>query len=179
MHRRILITMGDPSGIGPEVVIKSLASRKIGALADFFVIGDRLVLEKTAKRLKRRPPANIVDLKNVSSKKFRFGKPDINSGRAGMEYLGAALSFIKNDNTLALVTAPISKEAINKAGFHYGGHTEFLAKMTGTSKFAMMLSGGPLRVVLLTRHIPIKKVPARLNKKMILDAICLSSRADG
>jgi len=137
----ILITMGDPSGIGPEVTLKALASPGVRRLADFFVIGDR---------------------------KYK------SAGRASMEYLKAALAILRKKKNVGLVTGPISKEAINRAGFHYDGHTEFLAKETNSAKVAMMLIGGPLRVTLVTRHIPLKDVHKKINRKKIIDTIELT-----
>lgn len=172
----VLITMGDPSGIGPEVILKSLASRKIQRLANFFVIGDYFILRRLEKRLGIKPYLKVVDLKHVPQKKFKFGKIDKLYGRASVEYLKEALSILRKDRKTALVTAPISKEAINKAGFRYSGHTEFLAKSTGVSKFAMMLVGGPLRVTLITRHIPIKDISDNINQKKIIEAIELTHK---
>lgn len=137
----ILITMGDPSGIGPEVIVKALASPRVRRLANFFVIG---------------------------------GKKYKSSGRASMEYLKTALAILRKKKNAGLVTGPISKEAINRAGFHYDGHTEFLAKETNSTKFAMMLIGGPLRVTLVTRHISLKDVHKNISQKKIIDAIELT-----
>lgn len=171
---KILITMGDPSGIGPEIILKSLASPKIRRLANFLIIGDHFVLHKTNRRLGVKGPLKIIDHKNVSQKGFKFGQVNKAYGRASIEYLKTALSVIEANKQCALVTAPISKEAINKAGFHYSGHTEFLSKATKTSKFAMVLIGGPLRVALLTRHISIKDVPRSISQKNIIDVITLT-----
>jgi len=170
----VLITMGDPSGVGPEVIVKALASPRVRRLANFFVIGDSFALRAAARNLKTNPSFYLIDLKNVLPKKFKFGRINASYGRASMEYLKKALRVLKRSRHVGLVTAPISKEAINKAGFHYGGHTEFLAKATKTSKFAMTLIGEPLRITLLTRHLPLKKVPARLKQKNILDSIELT-----
>ena len=137
----ILITAGDPSGIGPEVIVKALASPGVRRLANFFVIG---------------------------------GKKYKSSGRASMEYLKTALAILRKKKNAGLVTGPISKEAINRAGFHYDGHTEFLAKETNSAKVAMMLIGGPLRVTLVTRHIPLKDVHKKISQKKIIDAIELT-----
>lgn len=171
----VLVTMGDPSGIGPEVVLRSLASPEIQRLANFFIIGSSFVLEGTRKRLKLRPFLHkVLDLDNISPHQFRFGRVDKRYGRASIEYLEKALSMLKKDRTAALVTAPISKESINMAGFRYGGHTEFLAESTKTRRFAMMLMGGPLRVVLVTRHISMREVPRSITGKKIIEAIGLA-----
>ncbi|PIU41532.1 MAG: 4-hydroxythreonine-4-phosphate dehydrogenase PdxA [Candidatus Omnitrophica bacterium CG07_land_8_20_14_0_80_42_15] len=185
---KMVLTMGDPSGIGPEITLKSLGSPSVRRLANFFIIGDYFVLKKTRDLLGIKIPlkivddiekaepqtANIYDLKNVSQKRFKFGKLSSENGRASIEYLNEALSFIGRNKGVALVTAPINKEAINNAGFHYGGHTEFLAKSTKSSNIAMMLIGGPLRVALVTRHIPLKDIPKSITEKKLIDAIGLT-----
>jgi len=187
---KVLITMGDPSGIGPEIVLKSLASHRVRRLAKFLVIGDYAVLKGVKNRLGIRLPLriketiseaednciNICDLGNVPKKGFKFGVLDKKYGLASLEYLTKALSIIKEDKSVALVTAPINKAAINKAGFCYGGHTEFLASKTKTLNYAMMLIGEPLRVTLITRHIPIKQIGKHLKQIDIISSIDLTHK---
>jgi len=171
----VFVTMGDPSGIGPEIVLRSLASPETQRLANFFVIGSSFMLETTRKRLKLRPLLHkVIGCENISPHQFRFGRVDKRYGRASIEYLEKALSMLKKNSKAALVTAPISKESINIAGFRYGGHTEFLAESTKTRRFAMMLIGGPLRVVLVTRHLPIREVPRNITERKIIEAIGLA-----
>nr|MBU1327871.1 4-hydroxythreonine-4-phosphate dehydrogenase PdxA [Candidatus Omnitrophota bacterium] len=133
----IIITTGDPKGIGPEVTKKALEDPKIKRLANFFIIkaNDKTgfsAIEKAAEILKRYP----VD---------------------------------------ALVTAPVNKEAINKSGISFQGHTEYLAEATNTKKIAMMLCGGPLKVTTVTRHVPLKKVSSTLTQAKIIEAVRLTN----
>ncbi|MCX5703410.1 MAG: 4-hydroxythreonine-4-phosphate dehydrogenase PdxA, partial [Candidatus Omnitrophica bacterium] len=179
---RVGITMGDPSGIGPAITSKAVD--KLKGLADFVVIGDEWVFKK-AQNAKRKAPASpagrqsykFIDLNNVTRQSFSFGKIKAEYGRASIEYLDKALGLVKNREIDCLVTAPISKEAINLAGFSYSGHTEYLAKNTHTRDFAMMLLNKALRVSLVTRHIPLKDVPAQINKDRISKTIFLTHRA--
>ena len=122
---RVGITIGDPAGIGPAITLKALKILKNKAF--FTVIGDRRVLAKTARLLKIDPePFNLIDLNNVREKKFKFGRLNAQNGRASLEYLDAALELLKSGKIDCLVTCPISKEAINLAGFKFFGHTEYL-----------------------------------------------------
>src|SRR3989338_1254583 len=149
---RIVITMGDPAGIGPEVTMKALA-RCQDRRADFLVVGD------------------------TTGRKFRPGVISRASGKAAVEYIKKAVEMIKSGKADALVTAPISKEAAALAGFKWPGHTEYLAHLTKTKRFCMMLTGGPLRVVLATRHVALRDVSRRLNPQEISDAIILTNSA--
>ncbi|MBM3252275.1 MAG: 4-hydroxythreonine-4-phosphate dehydrogenase PdxA, partial [Candidatus Omnitrophica bacterium] len=148
------ITIGDPSGIGPEVVIKALNNLQVKRLANFLVIGDKFVLSKSSK-MKLPKNIKVVDLANVNRKGFSFGKIKAEYGFASMEYVNFALNLFKKGVIDALVTAPISKEAANLAGYRISGHTEYLAKKTNTKKFEMMLLAQNLRTVVVTRHIPL------------------------
>lgn len=142
----ICITMGDPSGIGPEVTLKSLKSPQVKNSATFIIIGDN-----------------------------RYRKPDVDCGKASFEYLETAVDFLKKKKADALVTAPVNKEMINKAGIKFIGHTEYLAEKFKVKKFAMMLVGGGLRVTLVTRHLALKEAICSLNKKEIVKAIELTA----
>jgi len=162
----IAITMGDPAGIGPEIILKALA-RQNSRRVSFLVVGDSLLLKNC--------PCPVVDMKNVDMKKFRYGKISAMCGKAAIEYIKKGVDIIKSGAADALVTAPISKEAANLAGFKWPGHTEYLAYLTATKKFCMMLAGGPLKVVLATRHIALKDVSRQLNTEEIYNSIILTA----
>lgn len=151
--------MGDPSGIGPEIIAKALPEVK--DLAEFVVIGDHWVFSKVTS-------AKFIDLNNVSQKNFRFGKVKAEYGKASIEYLDKALELIKKKEIDCLVTAPISKEAINLAGYKFSGHTEYFEKRTNAKHAVMLLLNKELKFSLVTRHIPLKSVSAKLNKDKIL-----------
>lgn len=142
---RIVITMGDPSGIGPEVTLKALASPKVKGLADFLVIGEE------------------------------FGRKGASSGRASLDYIDKALDIACAGEADAIVTAPVNKSSIQKAALPgFQGHTEYLAERTGTRKFAMMFVGERLKVTLVTRHIALRRVPGAITGALVSDAIALT-----
>ena len=172
----VVITGGDPSGIGPEIILKSLTGKKLSKKFTPVVIGDYEVFRKNAKILKLDiskfiGQTNFVGLKNVALKNFRFGAINKSYGRAAMEYISCGLSIVKKIKGSSLVTAPISKEAINRAGFKFAGHTEFLSHATKEKNVTMMLLGDTLRVSLVTRHTPLKDVAKNLTKDKIIKTV--------
>ncbi len=186
----IAITIGDPSGIGPEVVLKAVRSfgglgppflLKRAGLVNFIIVGDISVLSAAAKTLKISLPRGehirFVDVGVVQRGHVRFGRPSKLSGRASLAYIDHAIKLIKDGKADCLVTAPVSKEAISGTGVKFSGHTEYIAKAFRANKFAMMLIGGPLRVTLVTRHLPIKAVPKAVTKAKISNCIELSYAA--
>jgi 4-hydroxythreonine-4-phosphate dehydrogenase len=116
----------------------------------------------------------LIDLKNVPRKDFKFGKIKAEYGRASMEYLDKAMELIKSKEIDCLVTCPISKESIKQAGFRWYGHTEYLADRAGVVDYAMMLLNEQLKTVLITRHIPLKSVSAHIDADKINKTILLT-----
>jgi 4-hydroxythreonine-4-phosphate dehydrogenase len=157
---RVGITMGDPAGIGPAITAKAI--NKLKGLAEFVIIGDAWVFRKVKSSKSKVKSCFFLDLNNVSHKDFEFGKIKAEYGRASMEYLDKALELIRKEKINCLVTCPISKESINKAGFKYSGHTEYLAEYANSKNLVMMLINKHLRFSLVTRHIPISCVSAEL-----------------
>ena len=173
----LAITMGDPAGIGPEIILKSLV-RRVFRRTSFLVIGDSSVLNKTARQLGLKiKNFTLVDLKNVDKDIFKFGKTNANCGKAAIEYIKTQVDLVRPVLDNASVIARISQKAVNLAGFNWPGHTELLASLTRTKKFCMVLAAGPLKVVLATRHIALKDVSKRLNAREIYDAIILINEA--
>ena len=173
---RCLITMGDPSGIGPEIILKALQSRQVKGLADWTVIGDAWVFSKSQKSKVKSQKSKIIDLKNVPRKNFEFGKVRAEYGRASWEYVEKALELIKAKKADCLVTCPINKEALKLAGCDYRGHTEYIARYFGVKDEVMMLFNPKLRVSLVTQHISLKDVPKSLNKEKIFKAISVTAK---
>lgn len=174
--------MGDPSGIGGEIIAASLA--RISKWGECVVIGDRRVFDKSAVRSSclpagRAQPTDVefVDLKNVRHKTFSFGKIKAEYGRASIEYLDKALELLGSEEIDCLVTCPISKEAIHRAGYAYAGHTEYLARKTKARQVEMMLLCRDLRFLLATRHIPLKTVSYALRAQALSRAITLAYRS--
>ena len=164
-HINIVLTLGDPAGIGPEVLAKAL--NRFGSVKDaaFFVVGDSYVLKRYG--LKKRPNVFLIDLKNVPKAVFQPGKPNRDCAKASLEYLKEGLSLIKNGLAHCLVTGPISKESVWDAGFSWPGHTEFLAHSFGVKNVEMVFVSEGFRVVLVTRHMSLKHALRCVTKKNI------------
>jgi len=139
---RIAITLGDPAGIGPEVIRTALDRPEVRALGDFEVIGDE--------------------------SSFTPGQPDERSARAAFAALEEAAARARAGEFAAVVTGPISKRQMHAVGFDFPGQTEFFADRTDTSNFAMCLTGGALTVALVTVHVPLQAVPALLSSPEIV-----------
>lgn len=166
---RLAVTLGDPAGIGPEIVADCLSQPVSGVSA--LVIGDAAALRRAlaARRWECRvrvigTPAEAVrnagciDVIEVGSlpADLTLGKVDPRAGKASFDYVGRAIDLALGGEIDAIVTAPINKEAWHAAGIHYPGHTELLAERCGTSDFAMMLFNDELRVVLVSIHVPLR-----------------------
>ncbi len=163
---RVGLTIGDPSGIGPAITLKALKILK--AKIDITVIGNSFVLAKAADKLKiKLPKVKLIDLDNVKSKDFAFGRCSAQGGRASLDYLDTALELFKKNKIDCLVTCPISKEAINLARAKFGGHTEYLAKQTGCGNLVMLLLNHKLKFSLVTRHVALKKVSLEFTKSKL------------
>lgn len=160
--------MGDPSGIGPEIIQKAFHNAKIKNIADFVIIGDSWVLDRNQK-------ITTIGLNNVDRRKFKLGQVRAEYGKASMEYLAKAMELIKKKEIDCLVTAPICKESINLAGYKFSGHTEFISAVSGCKNVVMLLGNSVLKVALVTRHIPIKDVAKSLNISEIYRAINTTS----
>ncbi|MCP9447395.1 MAG: 4-hydroxythreonine-4-phosphate dehydrogenase PdxA [Nitrospira sp.] len=187
------ITMGDPAGIGPEVIAKAAADRSLHSLCRLMVIGSATVMDQAIRQLRLpltvRPiesPVSFQPLEGTLAVLDPLDSPlgPFTPGIASAVTGAASVSFIKKAVELALagsldgiVTAPINKEAINLAGCHYPGHTELLADLTRTDESGMMIVGGPLRVMFTTTHIAIKDLPASLTQAKIERAIRLAQSA--
>ncbi len=187
------LTMGDPAGIGPEIIIKALASRAVWSACRPLVIGQKRVLEDTARRLgsrlrfevasasalpvARRGLCLLVESGPRASAPPRLGRPSAAGGRAALAAIEAAVTLALRGRIQAIVTAPVSKEGLRRAGSPFAGHTEMLASLTGAKRYAMMLVGGPLRVSLATIHIPLREVPRSLTHSGIRNVIELTRDA--
>ena len=186
------ITMGDPVGIGPEIIIKALSRAGIHPLCRPFVLGDSRLFSNSVVQLRSPLKVRVVsDLRKVrSSRKFLNVldlpiqdldqlQPSVPNKSAGVAMLaaitrGAELAI--NGEIAALVTAPIHKEALRLAGSPHPGHTELLAHLSGGPPVRMMLVGGKLRVILVTTHAPLSEVPKLITTPKILTTIELADR---
>jgi len=170
---KIAITMGDPAGIGPEIILKSL--EKIKEICNPIIICDGEFLKKIAKRLNiKLNDEYILDMKNINTK-IKVGQINKFAGIVSFQYIKKAVDLALKKEVNAIVTAPINKKSLEEDKINFQGHTEMLAKLTNTKNFAMMLIGDFLRVVLVTTHVSIKDVPKLISKSNIYEKIKLTS----
>ncbi len=178
MKPKILITMGDPAGVGPEIILKAMQSKRVKAVCDPFVIGDENLLRLLAGRLGLRLPQNrLIGFSSLDPKKLRPGRPTIETSQAMISYIEEAVCLALDKAVDAIVTAPISKAAAKLSGFRFPGHTEFIAHITGAKDFVMMLGGETLKVVLVTIHEPISKVPRLVTREAVFKTIKITDDA--
>ncbi len=182
---RIAVTMGDPAGIGPEIIVKALADPRVRRAARMVVVGYpgpflrelalsdapaeiRVVTERT---LAVNIPGNlIIPLfpPDAEEPPLEYGRVDAACGRAAGRCIETAAGLAMDGAVDAIVTAPINKEALNAAGYHYPGHTEFLRALTGASDIAMFLTVGTFRVVHVTTHVAIRDVPGLITRDRVV-----------
>jgi 4-hydroxythreonine-4-phosphate dehydrogenase len=189
--KRLAITMGDPGGVGAEIIVKALSSEEIGKICTPVVIGDRTVMEEAMRlltvpvRLKAiASPSEsvsgpgVIELIDMAELKgFEKGRPTTEGGRACASYIRKAVEFALNKEVDGIVTAPISKEALKMAHVNWPGHTEMLAELTSSEDYAMVLVGGRLRVILVTIHTSLRSVPGLITRTSVLRTIRLASDA--
>ncbi|MGV8074272.1 MAG: 4-hydroxythreonine-4-phosphate dehydrogenase PdxA [Syntrophobacteraceae bacterium] len=188
---RIAITMGDPCGIGPEILVKALA----GSSYDSIVIGDPLALRRAndligaglnievpdgPKKLDRehRPGAiRVICPQELSSDDISFGRPSKRCCKAVILYIETAVRLALAGNVDAICTCPIHKANLHQSGFAFPGHTEFLRELTGAAKVVMMLAGPMLRVALATIHEAIANVPGLLSRERLTSTIQITGES--
>ena len=178
--RKIAITIGDPAGIGPEIVLKSLLSDEVMRSCRPLVIGSRSVLETASEKMgiPFDPAAyDVLNTGEITNGDFARGHATAEGGRECVAYIRKAVELTMLRVVDAIVTAPISKEALKIAGFAWPGHTEMLAELTGTKDYAMVLCGGPLKVILTTIHTALRNVPDMVTKEKVLQTIVLAEKA--
>ena len=161
MTVRVAISMGDPLGIGPEVIALALADARVRAAIDPVVFGDKATRERAAEMRGAALQARVVQVGRLS------GKPSPEeAGGAAIEYVDRAARTVIAGEARALCTAPVSKERVALRNPGFTGHTEHLAVMTG-SPVAMMMAGPRLRVVLATNHVRLSDVPQKVTAEKI------------
>lgn len=182
------ITMGDAAGIGAEVILKALSDQTLRKICLPAIIGDAFFLRKAADKLDLRfdfsdayhgigqdPEKTFVfDLGNLPGSVVDGEESGI-TGKASAEYIETAVKLWQDNKIDAIATAPISKKAIALGGYDFPGHTEFLASLTGTGKFAMSFFAEKLRVVLLSTHISLRQAIDLVTKDALVDLIRFSS----
>ncbi len=190
---RLAITIGDPAGIGPEVVLKALVDSGIKNLGDFTIIGCKGLLNAIYQKFKDFEDDNIANPEDFSildiplNDKITLGKGDGNTGAASFKYLDKAISRTLKGEFDGIVTAPIAKSLWKAAGHNYPGQTEVLASKSNVDKFGMLFVGRSpytnwtLRTLLATTHIPLAEVSTTLNPELMslkLDLLIDTLRKD-
>ncbi|MBC7882024.1 MAG: 4-hydroxythreonine-4-phosphate dehydrogenase PdxA [Anaerolineae bacterium] len=181
MNPKLAITLGDPAGIGPEVVLKALAQPRPYQPVIF---GTREILEETWISLRRLGVQDLadpaaLDIRDISGGKILQGVATAESGALSFAYLQAAIAATLSGECQAIITAPIAKNAWHKAGHFYPGQTEVLTELSGAKRSGMLfVAHSPqtnfvLRVLLATTHIPLSQVPKVVNAERIVDRLAL------
>ena len=189
----IAVPLGDPAGIGPEIVVKSIADPELFALTDCIVIGDRKVVENavkiTGENLKVNvvnDPAegdysagvlNLIDLDNIDMDKFEFGKISAMCGKAAYEYIEKSIKLTMDGKADAVATTPINKESLHAAEINFIGHTEIFGALTGTEDPLTMFETNGMRVFFLTRHLSLRAMLDQITKDRIIDYVVRCTEA--
>lgn len=168
------ITAGDPAGIGPEVIVHALTDLKVKPDVVFKIIGSSEIFKHSA--LSFGPRISLVPVDH-NQDKIKIGCPNRYSALLSLQYLKKAVGLLRDNAIQALVTGPVSKQAISELGVPFQGHTEFLANAFKVKKFEMMFVSKALRVVIVTRHIPIKELPGAITLSKVYDSIVLTDSA--
>ncbi|TVQ42625.1 MAG: 4-hydroxythreonine-4-phosphate dehydrogenase PdxA [Gloeocapsa sp. DLM2.Bin57] len=177
----LAITMGDPAGIGPEIILQALSNPQFQTECNITVIGSLEVLKNTYQRLHKQ--LNLVNPEDILvwdvplESKIEPGKGTAATGEASFIYLEKAIAATLEGKFAGIVTAPIAKSLWQKAGYNYPGQTEVLASRAGVSKYGMLFVGRSpysnwvLRTLLATTHIPLAEVPLRLNPQLLTEKL--------
>ncbi|MGJ7046079.1 4-hydroxythreonine-4-phosphate dehydrogenase PdxA [Thermoanaerobacterium thermosulfurigenes] len=187
MNSYIGITMGDPAGVGPEVILKALDSNN-EFKSRYIVFGSTNLLKYYKELLKIKKDIieindieeykdgyiNVINVYDLNINNLNIGMVSPQCGDAAFKYVERAINSALNHEIDAVVTAPLNKEALHLGGHNFDGHTEIFAKLTKTNKYAMMLIGGPLKVIHVSTHTSLKNACDRVKKERVLDVIHLA-----
>jgi len=193
MKPTLAITIGDPAGIGPEIVAKTIADKETYRICKPVVVGDRDVMmmgievagvsleintiESLSEARNQDGVIDLFDLANIDPDKVEMGKPRAMTGAASAQYVMFAADLALANKVDGIVTAPLNKEAMHLGGYNYPGHTELLAEKSGTEDYAMMLVSGNLRVVHATTHVPFRDIIENLTPERIGTTIRIANNA--
>lgn len=181
------ITLGDPAGVGPEIICKALAAMPLQERAATLVIGNIPLLERAAKitgsalRFGRRGEAAAdgtvrVEHIDIAGEPIAFGKLDSRAGDAGFRFIARAVELAQQGAIGCIVTAPINKEALNAAGHHYDGHTGMLQALTGAKSSFMLLASEKLSVIHVSTHVSLRAAIERASTARVLETIRAGDR---
>lgn len=183
----IAVPIGDPAGVGPEIVAKSVASGDVFEAADCVIVGDKTIIENAIKIVGedltvhvisepeegdyRKGILNLIDLGNVDMAKFEFGKVNGMCGKAAYEYIAKCIELANKGKVDAVATTPINKESLRAGGINYIGHTEIFGALTETEDPLTMFETNGMRVFFLTRHVSLRKMLDMITKDRIIDYV--------
>jgi 4-phospho-D-threonate 3-dehydrogenase / 4-phospho-D-erythronate 3-dehydrogenase len=186
MKSIIALTLGDPAGIGPEIIVKAFQDELLPIENQILVIGDAELLKKTVKQIApkiRIHPVtsphegryqtytiDVIDLNNVPEA-LPMGKPSTEGGKASYEAIQKAVELALKDEVTAITTAPINKKSLHMAGHTFPGHTELLGHLTDSKNPSLMMEGNSLRVVLVTTHLALDQVKSQITEEKVLQSI--------
>jgi 4-hydroxythreonine-4-phosphate dehydrogenase len=191
MKRHLAITMGDPAGIGPEIIVKAIARLKdrldAGDLR-LVILGSTPALRLAEQQLGAAAPIPSTETEDewpnlcviqadAEGEPILPGALSADGGRMAFKAIEKGVKLAQQGRIGGIVTAPLNKEALNKAGFHYAGHTELLAELTGAKGSVMMLAHGNMRVSHVTTHVALEDVPKRLTPERLRLVIDLTDKA--
>ena len=194
MKRPVLgVTMGDPAGVGPEIIARAAAEPAVRAACRPVVIGaaatmrEALALVGGAQAVHAvsrvadcrwaEGTVEVLDLGNVDMATLPRCEVSAAAGRAAYEYIERSVALAQAGEIDAIVTAPVNKEALAAAGVQHSGHTEILAQLSNTRDFAMLLMGKELKVIHVTTHVALRRVPDLVTRERVLKTIRLAQRA--
>ncbi len=189
----IAITIGDPAGIGPEVVAKALCNKVIYEMCRPLVVGESAtmraaiklikkpltlhLLKKASDTLGKFGVIDVLDMHNLEQNKVKVGQVSAECGQASMEFIEKTMQLALNHEVRGMVTAPTNKEATMLAGYPGLGHLEYLAQATGTKEYATMLAVGNLRCVHLTTHYSLREACDHVKRERILGRLKLTDES--
>jgi 4-hydroxythreonine-4-phosphate dehydrogenase len=186
---KIVITMGDPAGVGPEICLKLLGNTELATQCIVIVFGDRVVMEQAADQCGLPKPKKyirglaeadtscVLDIGAIALDQFEIGTVNAATGRAGYAYVENAINAALSGQVAAVTTAPLNKEALHAAEIPYPGHTEIFASLTHAQRSCMLQYSSEVRCVFATTHLPYAEVPAALTQERILDTLELGAQA--
>lgn len=183
----VAVTLGDPAGIGPEIIARSIADQATFDTANCLVVGDRKIMEKAVAftgvpleiKVVRDPAEgeyrfgvlNLLDLDNIDMDYFAFGKISAMCGKAAFDYIEKSIVLAMEKKVDAVATAPINKESLHAAKIDYIGHTEIFGALTGTDDPLTMFETNDMRVFFLTRHKSLRDMLDDIKKDRIVDYV--------
>jgi 4-hydroxythreonine-4-phosphate dehydrogenase len=170
----LAVTLGDPAGVGCEIVCRAISSSAVRGVCSPVIFGDKQSLKQNMfKCFKNRMPFEFIESSNIGDS-VKIGVPSKEAGIIAASAVYKAVKYCVSGKALALVTAPVSKESLKMAGIKYPGHTELLASLTKSKKVVMMMACDKIHSVMVTRHIPVSKISENIKIKTIVETVILS-----